>query len=364
MYIYFAIIAVISSLITAISFYLFCKRVKNNLYSYKTIFIIGIALFLLFESIVLDYVAFFAIPNNPSITSKELMILIAGSGFNYMLLTMPLILVFSVSMTISNISLIRHEGKRFVNLLGIIISIALVVSWLVIVIIDINFSGNDDTVFYYYEIGGLYSLLYAYFECMLFGTIICGILAVYKKITPDKDFIVILGCRIKDDGSLYPLIKGRADKAIEFYNYQLGISNKKACFIPSGGKGSDEIISESEAVANYLISKGIPKEQILIENKSKTTKENMLFSKEIMSNQMSSYKAVFSTTNYHVLRSGIIAHDSGIEIEGIGARTKWYFWPNAFIREFIGLLVNSAKKQILVLCCIICLFLVTFNIVF
>ena len=30
----------------------------------------------------------------------------------------------------------------------------------------------------------------------------------------------------------------------------------------------------------------------------------------------------------------------------MGSRTKWYFWPNAFLREFIGLLVSSRIQQL------------------
>ena len=30
----------------------------------------------------------------------------------------------------------------------------------------------------------------------------------------------------------------------------------------------------------------------------------------------------------------------------MGSRTKWYFWPNAFLREFVGLLVASRYQQI------------------
>jgi uncharacterized SAM-binding protein YcdF (DUF218 family) len=55
---------------------------------------------------------------------------------------------------------------------------------------------------------------------------------------------------------------------------------------------------------------------------------------------------LFSTSGYHVLRSGIIAVKEGLRIDGIGAKTKWYFWPNAFIREFIGLMVNKKKTVI------------------
>ena len=35
----------------------------------------------------------------------------------------------------------------------------------------------------------------------------------------------------------------------------------------------------------------------------------------------------------------IFAHEAGMDVEGLGAKTKAYFWPNAFLREFAGLLV-------------------------
>lgn len=63
-------------------------------------------------------------------------------------------------------------------------------------------------------------------------------------------------------------------------------------------------------------------------------------------------KVAFSITNYHVFRSGIFAGQAGLKAEGMSSKTKWYFWPNALIREFVGLLVSQKIK-------IIALFLVT-----
>ena len=45
-------------------------------------------------------------------------------------------------------------------------------------------------------------------------------------------------------------------------------------------------------------------------------------------------------------RGGILAAEAGGNIDGMGSRTKWYFWPNAFLREFVGLLAASRYQQI------------------
>ena len=54
----------------------------------------------------------------------------------------------------------------------------------------------------------------------------------------------------------------------------------------------------------------------------------------------------FSTSSYHVCRGGILAEEMGWNIDGMGSHTKWYFWPNAFLREFIGLLAESRIQQL------------------
>jgi hypothetical protein len=57
----------------------------------------------------------------------------------------------------------------------------------------------------------------------------------------------------------------------------------------------------------------------------------------------------FSTTNYHVFRAGNIACEQGIDMEGIGARTRSYFWINAFIREFIATMIAEKRKHFVTL---------------
>jgi uncharacterized SAM-binding protein YcdF (DUF218 family) len=122
---------------------------------------------------------------------------------------------------------------------------------------------------------------------------------------------------------------------------QLEETGKKAVFVPSGGQGSDEVISEGEAMKRYLLEQGIEEEQIMAETRSTTTLENMKFSAELIKERDPDAKVAFSTTNYHVFRGGMFAREVGLKAAGMGAKTKWYFWPNAEVREFIGLVVNE-----------------------
>ena len=100
---------------------------------------------------------------------------------------------------------------------------------------------------------------------------------------------------------------------------------------------------------NYLIQKGINKNNIIIEDNATNTNENMKFSKEKINKIKKEGNICFSTTNYHVFRSGVIACDEGIEGEGMGSKTKWYFYTNALIREFIAALFQERKKHLLII---------------
>ena len=185
-----------------------------------------------------------------------------------------------------------------------------------------------------------------YFECLFLSTVLSSFLAVKYHTPYDRDYIIILGCGIRKDGTLTPLLRGRVDSALAFEKKQFKSKNKHAIFVPSGGQGPDEIISECEAMTNYLLEKNIPAEQILGENKSTSTYENMLFSKCVIEEKengesIKKKKIAFATTNYHIFRGYILSAKNGFHAKGISAPTKTYFFPNAYLREFIGLLVDQ-----------------------
>ena len=103
----------------------------------------------------------------------------------------------------------------------------------------------------------------------------------------------------------------------------------------------------------YLLDNGIPEDRILMEDRSTSTYENMLFSKNVLRADDPSDnhdgRIVYATTNYHVFRSGLMARRVKMRAVGIGAKTRWYFWPNAAVREFVGLLTEHRLKQSLIL---------------
>lgn len=274
-------------------------------------------------------------------------------SFSYFtVLILPCIIILSIYSIITNIVLIKKEGFDPRRLLGVLLGFFALVglggSQLVYYLIS-NFLLNTDRQFIKFALDICINSTLSYLYTLIIATLYCNIRAAKHIPKYDKDFIIILGSKIKGDGTLTPLLKGRVDKAIDFGNKQYEISKKKIVYVPSGGKGNDEVIAEADAIKKYLIERGIKEKQIIIENKSTSTIENMKFSKNKIDEVNDNAKIVFSTTNYHVFRSGVIANSQGIDCEGIGSKTKWYFYSNALIREFIANLVQEKRSHLIIL---------------
>ena len=285
-----------------------------------------------------------------------------GSSEYFVIFTFPIVIATTVFITISNIKLMRKEGRTWKNLLGVFLGLFLGFGAILPLIIgnamhNISNPGGFDvhngrSIAHFFEIfieSTIFSID-AYLECVLLGTIITGIKTAKHVPKFDKDFIIINGCQIRKDGTLTPLLQGRVDRAIWFAKKQKERYGRPIVFVPSGGKGSDEILSEAEAMKRYMLEQGISERDILAETKSTTTDENFKYSYELIRKYHGSdyFNVAFSTTNYHVFRSGLLASKHGIRIEGIGSKTKRYYWLNAFVREFAATIATEVKTHALV----------------
>ena len=340
-------ITVYTALMAVIFIVSFILRCRHELFSYTTLYFGGTALFLSFVSVMLIFDCIKILTNSKDFFMISIYFSIKSAGSMFMLYSMPLMIVFALALAVSNISLIGHEGKKFVNLLGLILSLLILGGYAFYFFLDrLFFMGSEWQMRIYGTIESVYTTTFVYGEAMLLSSVLCGLIAAKKRPSYNKTHILILGCSVGDDGKPMPLLQGRIDRALEFAAEQKEHGGRQIKFVPSGGQGSDEVISEAESMKRYLISKGVDEAYILPEGRSTNTVENMRFSYELIKADCESPRIAFSTSNYHVLRSGMISSAEGLDAEGIGARTKWYFWPNAFIREFVGLLVSKRSRHI------------------
>ncbi len=366
------IIIIMMTLYAAIVLGIFIRKFRNgtrkNYYDYHNITLLGMILFV--STAILSNVIF-------ALNRNGLLDFIRGI-LNASALTVfliPFAILITLGVLISNLVLMKKEGVNKKNIIGTIFAFA----YLIFLIFPLFFEGflqlqevidvhKEKSFAHYFEmiiVNFCYAVT-AYMTVILIATIIMGIRAAHRTPAFDKDFILILGCRIRRDGSVTPLLRGRADAAIRFAEKQMKASGKEARFVASGGKGSDESLSEAEAIKNYLLSCDIPEDRIIAETNSKNTAENFSFSLEkIKENTADPNPGIaFATTGYHVFRSGYIATKQGIHAEGIGSKTKFYFWINSFIRELIGTLVYERKKHLMVVATLFAAVLVMSSIVF
>ena len=335
--------------VTALLIRAFFRQMRYNLYSYNTIIYFGFGLFTLFIAL-MYLLLFFGLQGVPEETvGYNLISSLLSSAKTYALLTSPFLLIFSIALTVSNLSLIRHEGFRPVNVLGIVLAVLLVGGEVLIFWWDYYVSGSQTEVMVHDMLTNLLAAIYLYFECMMVGTMVADAIAARYEPEKDKDYIIVLGCAIRKDGTPTPLLQGRLDRALAFAREQEKTTGKAPVFVLSGGQGSDEVISEAACMARYLSEQGVGEERMILEDQSTDTEENMGNSKALIFARDPGAKVAFSTTNYHVFRSGLKARRVKMRALGMGAKTKWYFWPNAAVREFVGLLTQHRVKQGLIL---------------
>ncbi len=153
--------------------------------------------------------------------------------------------------------------------------------------------------------------------------------------SPDKKTtVIVLGCKVNPNGPSLSLLK-RLEAAYSYLS-----ENPEVPCILSGGQGSDEHISEAQAMYDWLTEKGIEKERLYIEDKSTSTQENLSFSKEIIATEKLPHAVTLITNNFHQYRAQKVAKRYGVEVYGVSGDTPLYLLPMYYIRELGGIFVE------------------------
>lgn len=325
------------------------RSLSVTLYDYKNIGLIAGILFGCILEITLFTEFFECLKNQRTPAQLYQAMLTFPREFSYY--TVLVIFAIGLLLCISNVALIRHEGFHLYNALGILLVVFYVSGTVICYWLSDLFAAHRASLPAALQTAGTVMdlfllLMLCYFECIFVGAAILGFKAAKHVPSFDKDYIVILGCSIDKRGGLLPLLKGRVNRAMRFAWQQEIATGKPLKYVPSGGQGANEIMSEGSAMEMYLLSKGAEQDEVFPEKSSVNTFENFRLSKEIIDGLNPDAKVAFATTNYHVLRSGILARRAGVEAEGIAGDTKWYFWPNGFIREFFAILTLEKRAHI------------------
>ena len=152
------------------------------------------------------------------------------------------------------------------------------------------------------------------------------------------DYVIVLGAQVHADKPSV-VLKYRLDEAILYLN-----ENPETVCIVAGGQGKNEPYSEAYGMAQYLMKNGIDKDRILLEDQSKTTEENLRYSRKFLPEGA---EVGIITNDFHMFRALQIAQKQGLsDVCGIAADSTKFYLPNNMLREYfaeIKFLIRSVK---------------------
>ena len=144
--------------------------------------------------------------------------------------------------------------------------------------------------------------------------------------------VVVLGCKVDGDKpSKY--LYDRCKKACEYLN-----ENANAVAILSGGKGSDEYISEAQCMQNVLVEMGIDESRLIKEEKSTSTRENIKYSNDIIKENCLDTNVLIVTNEFHEYRAKLICDDFNLNFHSLCSHSSAYSFLTFYTRELMALL--------------------------
>ncbi|MBR2810347.1 MAG: YdcF family protein [Solobacterium sp.] len=254
--------------------------------------------------------------------------------FVFAVMVVVVLLSVPVMLVLNGITMIRNEGRSIPNLLSMLFGILIGAGEIAFIFAAISTYGA-------YQANIIYRLITA-FGCAVFYlsvVFVCFMIyTLFIQIIPhvrDFDYLVVHGCGLLGGERVSKLLSDRLDKAIKVYRKD----KTKPKIIASGGQGPDEKVSEAKAMAKYLAAHGVNPEDIIEEDRSMDTRENIINSKKIIDAQEGRKRTALISSNYHVYRCLVLAKQEGLRCTGIGSHVAWYYWPSALIREFVAVIV-------------------------
>jgi uncharacterized SAM-binding protein YcdF (DUF218 family) len=277
------------------------------------------------------------------ITLVMLLLLLARAGRDNPVISLPLLLAFllallgllllPLALLANGLVMVRREGRSLGNLLSLLAGLALI----------------GEMIYFGWGIGqandwvrgsaiGLF-LVSAYIAFLFVSLLLYSVVYGRTGRRSGFDGIVVLGAGLIGS-RVPPLLASRLDRALRLYRRDRE-AGRTPVIVVSGGQGADEQVSEAFAMREYLLERGVPDDDVVMEDQATTTEENLRYSKELLAGRGHTGRVVAVTNNYHVFRTAVLSRKQGLRLQVIGAPTAWYFVPSAFLREFVALLVRN-----------------------
>ena len=166
---------------------------------------------------------------------------------------------------------LKREGRALQNLLtlllAIFLTIVIVYNWLI---------PEDLLPTWMSTLLAIVPVLLFYFACVFLNFLSASWIYSFRKPSKNQDYIIVLGSGLIDGHQVPPLLASRIQKGLDYY-FACKEQGYHPKMIFSGGRGSDESLSEAEAMYLSAIEECLPtedgiKEKFMVFKKNKIAK--------------------------------------------------------------------------------------------
>ena len=152
------------------------------------------------------------------------------------------------------------------------------------------------------------------------------------------DAIVVLGCKVQSSGKISFGLKGRVDLAIKLFN-----DGHAPILLFTGGRTTSSW-SEAQVAQTYAMDKYLLQaEQIRLEEHSKNTEENAIYTKELYADIN---RILVVTDSFHVYRGQRVFEKYFDRVDGIGWTSSFRYRTLGSLREVLAVIKYKAVGDI------------------
>ena len=142
--------------------------------------------------------------------------------------------------------------------------------------------------------------------CALLAAVLFG---AHDDVEGDPGVMIVLGCQVREDGPSV-LLRDRLDEALAYWEDHPDIT-----IVVSGGQGPNEPTTEARAMADYLMEGGVAEDQLLLEEDSHNTNQNLRGSLAVLEEAGidPSDGVILVSNGFHLTRARMLAERIGYE---------------------------------------------------
>lgn len=161
------------------------------------------------------------------------------------------------------------------------------------------------------------------------------ILAAARRPAPAQapGTVIVLGCEVRHDDQPSLTLRSRIRAAYDYLS-----AHPEAVCVASGAIGTSGTITEAQCIRDTLVEMGISPDRIYLEEQSRSTRENLLFSAAIIAENHLDSRVALATDYYHQYRGQFFARQAGLTPFSSGCVSYWALEPGYWAREIVGVL--------------------------